>query len=39
MSRWNSRILIALLLTLFVVEPRAGQESRGTLGEDVSDPS
>ena len=28
MSRWNSRILIALLLTLFVVEPRAGQESR-----------
>ncbi len=28
MNRWNSRILIALLLTLFVVEPRAGQESR-----------
>ena len=28
MSRWNSHILMALLITLLVVEPGAGQEAR-----------
>ena len=28
MRRWNSRILMALLITLLVVEPKAGQEAR-----------
>ncbi|HIC15262.1 MAG TPA: peptidase M24, partial [Gemmatimonadetes bacterium] len=28
MSRWNSRILVAVLLTLVIAEPGGGQEAR-----------